>query len=335
MKFYEEYLQQRGEKKYRIDQVHQAVYRDLVESFADVTTLPQALREEMVKDLPVSPITLYKERTSADGTVKVLFKTPDGHSIESVLMRHANDRNTVCVSCQVGCAVNCSFCATGKLGLTRNLTADEIVFQVLYFMRKLVKEENQKVKNIVFMGMGEPFHNYDNVLEAIKILNDPKKMAIGIRHITISTSGIVSQIKKFMGEHLQVNLAISLHAPTEKVRSSIMPINNTYSLESLMEVLDAYVAETNRRIFYEYIMLKGTNDTVECAQDLGRLLQGKLAHVNLIPFNPIGIKGMQATTEPEMRKFQKVLMDYGVPSTIRVTLGQDIDGACGQLAAKG
>ena len=334
MKFYEEYLQDKGEKKYRIDQVHQAVYRDFVDSYESITTLPQKLREDMMHDLPFTPVKLYKERKSKDGTVKVLFETHDGHKVESVLMRHANNRNTVCVSSQVGCAVNCSFCATGKLGLTRNLTADEISYQVLYFMKKLEREEQQRVTNIVFMGMGEPFHNYEEVMAAVRTINDPKKLAIGVRHITISTSGIVSQIERFMKEGMQVNLAISLHAPTEEIRSSIMPINDTYSLESLIDILDEYTEKTKRRIFYEYIMLDGVNDTSECAKELGKLLQGKLAHVNLIPFNPIGIDGMEATSEPTMRKFQKVLMDYGVPSTIRVTLGQDIDGACGQLAAK-
>ena len=196
------------------------------------------------------------------------------------------------------------------------------------------KEEGAKVTNIVFMGMGEPFHNYENVMNAVYILNDPKKLAFGSRHITISTSGVVSQIKKFTQEGLQVNLAISLHAPNEKLRSSLMPINDTYSLEALMDSLDEYVKKTGRRIFYEYIMLKDKNDSCDCAQELGKLLQGKLAHVNLIPFNPGANEEILGSEEKGIRAFQKVLTDYGVPSTIRVTLGQDIDGACGQLATK-
>lgn len=334
MKFYEEYLTARGEKKYRIDQVHQAVYRDLVESFEDVTTLPQALREQMAKDLPFSPLKVFNEQKSEDGTVKVLFETQDGKKIESVLMRHNNERNTVCVSCQIGCPVACKFCVTGTLGLTRNLTPDEIVAQILYFVRKLQKEENQKVTNIVFMGMGEPFLNYDNVLESIRMINDPKKLAIGSRHITISTSGIISQIKRFMEEGMQVNLAVSLHAPNQKIRSSIMPINEKYPLEELMTVLKEYIDKTGRRVFYEYIMLKGINDTDECAHELGKLLRRSICHVNLIPFNPGASEDLECSDRSQMRRFQAILMEYGVVSTIRVTLGQDIDGACGQLAAE-
>lgn len=334
MEWYEEYLKNRGEKNYRIGQLHQAMYRDLVDSFDEILTLPKELRESMSKDLPFSPLGLLQEKISKDGTVKVLFETKDKMKVEAVLMRHEKNRNTVCVSSQVGCAAGCIFCCTGKMGLKKNLDHDEIVAQVLYFVKKLKKENDGKVTNIVFMGMGEPFHNYENVMNAVYILNAPKKLAFGSRHITISTSGVVSQIKKFTQEGLQVNLAISLHAPSEKLRSDLMPINDIYSLESLMQSLDEYVEKTGRRIFYEYVMLKDRNDSLESARELGKLLQGKLAHVNLIPFNPGADMSIDGSKERQMREFQKVLTAHGVPSTIRVTLGQDIDGACGQLAAK-
>ena len=331
MEWYAQYLNERGVKKYRTAQVHQAMYRDLCNSFEEIQTLPKELREDMQKQLVFSPLKLLQEKTSKDGTIKALFEIEGGLKVEAVLMRHHNDRNTVCVSSQVGCAVGCTFCCTGKMGLKKNLNPDEIVAQVLYFVKKLNQSSN-KVTNIVFMGMGEPFHNYDNVMKSIYIMNDPKKLAFGSRHITISTSGVVSQIKKFTQEELQVNLAISLHAPNEKIRSSIMPINDIYSLKELMQSLDEYTNKTGRRIFYEYIMLKDTNDSDNDAKELGKLLQGKLAHINLIPFNPGAGESLEGSLEKRIKIFQKILHLYGVPSTIRITLGQDIQGACGQLA---
>lgn len=332
MYFYEKYLKDLGEKKYRIDQVHQAVYRDFVDSFDKVSTLPKDLRVQMTKDISFSPLEVLSEQVSKkDGTLKVLFKTEDDNKIESVLMRHVRDRNTVCISSQVGCAMNCTFCSTGKMGFTRNLTGDEMIAQVLYFCRKM-SVSGSRVTNVVFMGMGEPLNNYENVMSAIDVINDDLKIAIGSRHITISTCGIVGKIKTFLKEKRQINLAISLHAPNDKLRSRLMPVNNTSPIGELMKVLDEYVKVTNRRIFYEYVMLEGVNDNLECAQELGRLLQGKLAHVNLIPFNSSNKNEYKCSSEESMREFQKILLSYGVVSTVRVSLGAEIDGACGQLA---
>ena len=332
MKFYEDYLHKLQVKTYRINQVDNAIYREHLNSFEEITVLPAELRTQMQQDLEF-PLNQSKIHVSKDGTQKIIFKTKDNEFIESVLMRHNNNRNTVCISSQIGCAVGCTFCSTGKLGFKRNLSSDEIVYQVLYFVRKLMKEEKQKVTNIVFMGMGEPFLNYDNVMEAIKTINHPKKLAFGSRHITISTSGIIPQIKKFTDEKMQVNLAISLHAASESLRSKIMPINNTFTLKALIETLEKYVKKTGRRIFYEYVMLKGVNDIESEAHNLGKLLQNTLCHVNLIPFN----KGDNISYEPSslssVKNFQNILYSYGVPSTVRVKLGDDINGACGQLVA--
>ncbi|PCI24360.1 23S rRNA (adenine(2503)-C(2))-methyltransferase RlmN [Candidatus Peregrinibacteria bacterium] len=332
MNFVAQYLTQQGVKKYRIDQVNQAIYRDFVFDFSQMTTLPQDMREDLQENL-IFPLEVMKERVSKDKTQKILFKANDGKMIESVLMRHLHERNTVCVSSQVGCAMACTFCATGKMGITRNLTADEIVMQVVYFQKKMANE-GQRIRNVVFMGMGEPLNNYENVMEAVRVLNDQKKCAIGIRHLTISTCGVVPMIEKLIKDPLKMNLAISLHAPNDKLRSSIMPINDAFPLAELMKVLRKYQAVTNNRIFYEYVLLKGVNDSLENAAELGKLLQGTNAHVNLIPYNPGADDAYEAPANNANRRFQKAIEEFGVPVTVRVTFGQDIDGACGQLALK-
>ncbi len=330
-----EYLANIGEKKYRITQIEKALYKEFVHNFDEITTLPKDLREKLKQEFPFSSLKIKLEKASKNKqTEKVIFETKDDYQVESVLMRHLTGRITLCVSCQVGCPNKCLFCATGKLGLTRDLKTEEIIDQYLYFARKL-KKEGKRINNIVFMGMGEPFLNYENVLHAVEILNNPHKIGLGFRHITISTCGIIPGIRKFMAEGIQVNLAISLHAPNDKLRTELMPINKAYPLIELMETLDKYIKKTSRRIFYEYIMLKGKNDSAKEAQELGKLLQGKLAHVNLIPYNPIDTDDpLQQSEEAEIRKFQKVLQKYGVPSTVRASLGDDIDAACGQLIAK-
>ncbi len=335
MKFYEEYLLNKWEKQYRVNQVHQAVYKDLVSSFEEITTLSKKLRDELSNNLSFSPLKVLQEKTSKeDGTVKVLFETHDKHKIESVLMRHLYDRNTVCISSQVGCPMGCKFCATGKLGIIRNLTSDEIVAQVLYFKRKLKHEENKTITNVVYMWMGEPLINYNEFIESVRTINNPKKVEIWIRHITVSTCGIIPGIEKLMEEGLQINLAISLHAPTNELRSKLMPVNNQYPIEELIPVLKKYSQKSTRKIFYEYVMLKWVNDSSKCAKELGDLLQGSLSHVNLIPFNSWGNNEFQCSSRNKMHIFQKILLEYGVVSTIRVSLGQDIDGACWQLAWK-
>ncbi len=340
------------EKKYRIDQVHHGMFRELVSSFSEMSTLPKPLREKLTQETVFSVLHPLKTIITGD-TEKTLFKTHDGHFIESVLMRHKG-RKTVCVSSQVGCPAGCIFCATGKLGIKRNLTAREIYEQILFWNRKLKNEwvsektsekrvwnafnppHEARVRNIVFMGMGEPLFNYEAVIEAIKIINDPKKFGIGVRHITVSTVGILPGIQKLMDEDLVVNLAVSLHAPTHELRSRLVPMNNTYPLADLMKILDKYTKKTGNRIFYEYVVLKNMNDREEDAHALGNLLKLRMAHVNFIPYNvnPECGDELQKPTEDNMRKMQKILAEYGVPSTIRFTMGDEMSAACGQLANK-
>jgi len=329
-----EFLEELGEKSYRVGQIQQALFRDLYESIEDFTTLPQGLRDSMKDHFVLSPLTVKKHLISEDGTEKALFETQDGSAVEAVLMRHASSRLTLCISSQVGCPVKCVFCSTGAMGYTRNLHYDEIVAQVLYFNQKL-KKEGARVRNIVFMGMGEPLLNYDNAMRTIAMLNDQKKFEIGIRHITVSTSGIVPKLKEMMKEDILPNLAVSLHAPNDELRTRIMPINNAYPLKDLMEVLEDYSEKTKKRIFYEYVMLKNINDSILNAKELVHLIGHQNAHVNLIPFNPGGsLEDLECSDRNVILAFQKVLQDGGVPTTVRYTFGQDIDAACGQLAAK-
>lgn len=335
MNFYKKYLEEIWEKKFRIQQVDKAIYQDLVEDFGEITTLSKTLREKMSKDLDFFRLKKINEKVSKDWTQKVLFETKEWFKVESVLMRHDNFRNTVCVSCQVWCAQWCTFCATWKLWLKRNLSSDEIIEQVLYFQRKLKKTEPwHKVTNIVYMGMWEPFHNYEEVLDSIKNIHDQKKMWLGARHITVSTSWVLPKIKEFMKEDLQLNLAISIHAGTDETRSKIMPVNKIYPLQDLIDTLEEYVKNTWRRIFYEYVMLKWVNDKESEFEALWKLLEWKLAHLNIIPYNSAPNDIYECSSRNTMYKFKEILKKYDVPATIRVSLWQDIDWACGQLAWK-
>ncbi|HID91506.1 TPA: 23S rRNA (adenine(2503)-C(2))-methyltransferase RlmN [Candidatus Gracilibacteria bacterium] len=348
---FSKFLEEAGQKNFRISQVNHAIFRDLVTNFSEITTLSEDLRADLEEKQKFSVLEKTKHVRSKD-TEKILFKTDDGKFIESVLMRHKG-RKTACISCQIGCPAGCVFCATGKMGIIRNLTAREIYEQVLYWNRILKEEyleENPeakwngknppheaRVRNIVFMGMGEPMFNYENVISAIKFLNDDKKFGIGVRHITLSTVGIVPGIEKLLEEGLLVNLAFSLHAATNKLRDELVPMNKTYNLDVLMPILDKYTKKTGRRIFYEYVVLKGKNDRREDAHDLGKLLQHRMAHLNFIPYNVNPECGDDLITpdEPEMRIMQNILLnEYDVPSTIRMTMGDDVDAACGQLANK-
>lgn len=325
------FLIEHAEKKFRIPQIHQALYKDLIDDLSAITTLPVSLRELLVKHFFLSSLeTTHVLPSKKDNATKVILQTQDQHLIESVLMKHLKGRITACISSQIGCAMKCSFCATGSMGIKRDLHFTEIVDQVLFWERQLAKE-NLSVRNVVFMGMGEPLANYENVIQAIRILNDPKKLAKGARHITISTCGIIPGIERLITENIQVKLAISLHAPNDTLRSKLMPINNKYPLSELIQTLDHYTAMTNKRIFYEYIVLRDINDSKKEAAQLGTLLQGKLAHVNLIPWNTVSDSTYQASDIATMKRFQYILETYGIPSTIRVSLGTDIEAACGQL----
>ena len=286
------------EPRYRLEQAKKALFHDLIQNWQTAKTLPLSLREELNKEWPIE--ISAKTFVSKDrNTIKAILTLKDGLKIEAVLMRHKNKRNTICVSSQAGCPLNCSFCATGKMGFQRNLETWEIVEQVLFFARYL-KKIKAKVTNIVFMGMGEPFLNYQNVLGAIRILNDKEGFNLGARHFSISTVGIVDGIEKLAKEKLQINLAISLHAPNDELRSKLMPINKKYPIKKVLNAVDDYIKKTRRRVMFEYMMLKNLNDSVKDAKTLARLMkkpctraspvQGRpLYFVNLISYNPTGI----------------------------------------------
>ncbi len=333
MLHYKKTLTDLWEKNYRISQIDQAVYKDFVSSLDEITTLPNKLRDRL-KAFPLFPIKeIQIKKSEIDWTVKVLFETHDKLKIESVLMRHHKNRNTVCVSCQIWCAQGCKFCATWTLWLKRNLSEDEIIAQVLFFARYL-KKENAVITNVVYMWMWEPFLNYDNVMRSVHMLHDQKKFWISARHITLSTSWVIPWIEKFSKENMQLNLAISIHAGTDETRSKIMPVNLAYPLKDLISTLDKYQKTSNRKLFYEYVMLEWINDDISEAEALAKLISKQVAHINIIPFNTWAEEKYQCSSRNKMRQFQKVFLDYWIPSTIRVSLGQDIDGACGQLAGE-
>jgi len=316
--------------KFRTKQAEDAIYKNLINDWSDAKGLPKDIKEVLKKEVFLN--IKAKDFSSQDATSKrALIYLEDEQNIESVLMNHSDGRKTVCVSSQVGCPLACSFCATGKLGFKRNLTTDEIVEQVLYFARKL-KDSNERVSNIVFMGMGEPFLNFDNVLNAIKILNE--KLGIGYRKISISTSGIVPGIKKIAKEDMQVNLALSLHAPNNHLRNELMPINRQYKLEEVMSAVGQYIDTTNRRVMVEYIMIEDLNDTEDNARELVKLLKKylkRLFFVNLIPCNPTG--RYTASKDKSIKRFKKILEDEKIEVIQRYKFGRDIQGACGQLSA--
>jgi len=323
-----------GVPSFRANQIYHAVYKEGRSSYEAMNVLPLNLRELFTKIAPIFSVSEIGKSISKSGdTVKVLFKLHDNCKIEAVLMRFKDGRNTVCISCQVGCPMNCAFCATGKSGFKRNLTYEEITDQALYFEQYL-NQTGSRIDHIVFMGMGEPMLNYDEVLKAIKVFNDPAAFNIGFRNQTVSTSGIVPGILKLIIDAPQVNLAVSLHAPNDILRKKLMPVAKTYPLHELMAACKKYTEETHRRITYEYVMLSGKNDTDLMAGELSNLLRDQLCHVNLIPFNEINIKGMKTSLKERIDTFAYILGINHIPVTIRVSLGKDIDAACGQLAGK-
>jgi len=318
------------EPKYRLGQAKKALFQDLIQNWQTAKVLPLSLREELNKECSIE----ISEKTfiSKDkNTVKALLTLEDGLKVETVLMRHKDKRNTVCVSSQVGCPLDCSFCATGKMGFKRSLEAWEIVEQVLFFARYL-KKIKERITNIVFMGMGEPFLNYQNVIEAIKILNDKEGFNLGARHFSISTVGIVEGIEELAKEKLQINLAISLHAPNDELRSKLMPINKKYPIKKILNAIDDYIEKTRRRVMFEYIMIRDLNDSEEEAKTLARLMKKPLYFVNLISYNPTGI--FKPSLSSRIKKFKEILEKEGVAVTQRYRFGEDIEAACGQLVAK-
>ncbi len=322
-------------KPYRLAQLYRAATRELAGDLESISVLPRELRTALATDGfsldSVAPVTI--QRSNDEQTSKGLFRLHDGNEVEAVLMEHWNERTTVCISSQAGCAYACSFCSTGQAGYTRNLTAIEIFDQARFFAREL-KPRGKKITNIVFMGQGEPFANYDAVMGAVRLLNDPSGFGLGHRHITISTVGLVPQIARFASEGIQVNLAISLHAPTDAQRSKMMPVNRRYPVGELLDACAEYVTATKRKVFFEYVMLEGVNDDDDSARALAKLMRGHLYHVNLIPYNATPDAPLRGTSEQRIRAFQKILDEAGVPTTVRTPMGRDIAAACGQLRAQ-
>ena len=321
-----------GQKKYRATQIFKWIYEKRVINFDEMSDVSLSFREFLKDNYTLDKPKIFKKQVSSDGTIKLLLELKDGNKIETVLMRY-NYGNVACVSSEVGCNMGCCFCASGLLKKKRELTVDELVGQVLV-LDDLLKSENKRVTHVVVMGTGEPFDNYDNVLDFIRILNHPHGLAIGARHITVSTCGIVDKIKKYAHEGLQINLAISLHAPNDQLRNKIMPINFKYNLTELMEAVKYYEKVANRRVTFEYILLKGVNDSKENALELVNLIKGTLAYVNLIPFNPVEELKYKRSDSKTVHQFLDILMKNNVTATIRKEFGTDIDAACGQLRAK-
>lgn len=332
-----EWVTSQGEKAYRANQIWEWLYIKRVTSFEQMSNLSKAFITKLTETYCINPLNQVVVQESADGTVKYLFQLPDKHMIETVLMRQEYGLS-VCVTTQVGCNIGCTFCASGILKKQRDLTAGEIVAQIMMVQHYFdERNDGERVSHIVVMGIGEPFDNYRNLIKFLTVVNDAKGLAIGARHITVSTSGLVPQIKAFAKEPLQINLAISLHAPNNEVRSAIMKINNTFPLEKLMDAVDDYLAATNRRITFEYIMLSGVNDQVEHAKELAALLKNKrkLTYVNLIPYNPVSEHDQYSRSSKQaVLAFYDTLKKAGINCVIRKEHGTDIDAACGQLRSK-
>lgn len=319
------------EPAYRATQFWQALYQQLWESPDQFSNFPKSLRQKLGEQFRFSSLSAENKLQSRDGqTTKTMFRLSDGKAIETVLMRY-EQRRTLCISTQSGCAMGCVFCATGQMGFQRHLSSGEIVEQVLYFARQL-KAEGEQLTNIVVMGMGEPFHNYEATMAAIDRLNDPQGFNMGERRFTISTVGLVPMIHRFAGEKRQINLAISLHAANDVLRSSLLPINRKYPLSELMQACHDYVKQTGRRVTFEWALIQDTNDRIEHARELARLLKGLLCHVNVILLNPTQKYIGQPTTRQRAEAFKDTLEKAGIPCTIRIRRGIDIKAGCGQLA---
>lgn len=320
-----------GEPAYRADQIWRWLYQHKASSFDQMTNLPRALRARLAAETTLAVLEPVAEQRSLDGeTVKWLFRLGDGQLIESVLMRYDDGRRTACISTQAGCAMGCVFCATGQMGFARHLTPGEIVAQPVALARRL-DAEGERLSNVVMMGMGEPLHNYDATLAAIRTMTDPGGLGIGQRHITVSTVGLVPAIRRLAGEGVQVTLAVSLHAATDAERDRLLPVNRRYPLSDLIAACRDYFAQTGRRVTFEWALIHGRNDTPDQARALGRLLKGLTCHVNLIPLNPTeGYAGGPSSPE-RVEAFRRVLEEHGIPSTVRVRRGIDIQAGCGQL----
>ncbi len=321
-----------GDKKFRAIQIFEWLYRKKVTSFDEMTNLSIKAQNHLKENFCIEPLKLKTRYESVDGTIKYLFELNDGNLIETVLMRH-NYGNSVCVTSEVGCNMGCSFCASGELGLVRRLTLSEMVLQVLYVDNEL-NLKKERVSNIVVMGIGEPFDNYETLLEFLTVVNFPKGLEIGARHITVSTSGVVPKIYEFAEFPLQINLAISLHAATNPLRNKIMKINKAYPIEELMEAIKYYLEKTNRRITFEYILIKDVNDSYQDAMNLVKLVRGINCYINLIPYNEVITNPYKATSHNDAEKFFEILSKNNINATLRMKHGDDVSAACGQLRAQ-
>ncbi|MBE3577344.1 MAG: 23S rRNA (adenine(2503)-C(2))-methyltransferase RlmN [Limnochordales bacterium] len=322
----EELLSSWGEPRYRARQVWEWIHRHLASDWEEMTNLPRQLRERFAAETELYSLAVVERRAASDGTTKYLFRLQDGETVESVWIP-AGNRGTVCVSTQVGCALGCRFCATALSGLRRNLRAAEIVDQVRWISHDL----RRRASNVVFMGMGEPLANFVETRKALAILHEPTGLNIGWRHITISTSGLVPAIRRLAAEGLPLTLAVSLHAADNKTRTWLMPINRHYPLEELLPACREWVERVGRRVTFEYVLIDGVNDSISDARRLSRLISGMLAHVNLIPLNPIPEIGWRASSPAKQQAFARVLEDSGIPVTLRQERGAEIEAACGQL----
>ncbi len=323
----EEYFLSIGEKKFKAIQVYEWIYKKRCNSFDEMSNIKKEVIQKLKQDFSMSRIKLVKKQIGND-TKKYLFELEDGNKIEAVLMLH-DYGNSLCISTQVGCNMNCSFCESGRLKKQRNLEVHEMVVQIL----EVERLENIRISHVVLMGIGEPFDNYENVIKFIHIINSGKGIDIGARHITVSTSGIIPKIKEFIKDGKQVNLAVSLHAPNDELRSKIMPVNKAYPLKKLMAALDQYIKETNRRVTFEYIMIKDVNDAEKCAYELSKLLKGKNCYVNLIPYNETSHIEYQRSPKENILKFYDILKKNKINVTIRREFGGNVSAACGQLRA--
>lgn len=331
LKQLEEYLLEIGSKSFHAKQIFRWLYEKRIDSFEMMSNISKNLISKLEEDFYFDALTLVDKQVSSDGTEKYLFKLKDGSLVESVLMIF-DYGYSACISSQVGCNMGCSFCASGLLKKQRDLSVSEIVCQVLQ-IQKYLDEKDLRLGNIVVMGTGEPFDNYDNVMNAMSIINDPFGMQIGARHISISTCGLVPMIERFSREQLQYNLAISLHAPNDELRSELMPVNKAYPLDKLIGSLKYYSELNNRRITFEYLLLKGINDQPEHVRQIKELLRGLNAYINLIPYNDVKEKDFESSSEEDSLRFYDLLKKAGVAVTLRQKRGVDIDAACGQLRA--
>ncbi|MCK8826906.1 23S rRNA (adenine(2503)-C(2))-methyltransferase RlmN [Natroniella acetigena] len=326
----EELMTDLDQPSFRVKQLFNWIYNQKVAQVTEMKNLPKELRNKLQQVAKIEEFTVLNRQVSEDGTEKYLFKLADGEKIETVYLPNQDGRKSLCISSQVGCAMGCNFCATGLQGLSRNLTAGEIVNQILMLER--LKEE--RISNVVLMGMGEPLANYAQVLKAIRLINHEAGLNIGSRKITLSTCGLAPEIKQLADEELQLTLAISLHAPTDQLRSQMMPINQRYPLKDLLAACDYYIKQTGRRVSFEYALVEGVNDSQDLARKLATLLSGVLAHVNLIPINPVQEFEYNKPHRKAIKMFKEQLEMKNIPVTVRVERGADIDAACGQLKAK-